>query len=419
MAALDFPASPAVNDRYPLPAVAGQPQYKWDGEKWTTASLDTTVAPPATALPLMDAATAVVGVATKYAREDHVHPKIYAAPFDALAYNGMQINGSMEVSQELTSRTTDGYFIDGWRVDHVGTLAFVAATWPADSTTPAGFTKFFALSVTTAQVSMAAGEYAWISHPIEGYRVARLGWGKAGAQPITIGFWSIHHRTGVYSVAAKSGSTRSYIATYTQNVADVAEYKTITIPGDTTGTWPKDNTTGLSLVFSVACGSTYTAPAANAWQAGHYFAAPGQINGVAATSDIFRITGVVVLPGIEAPSAAQSSLIMRPYDQELLTCQRYFYNGVPPLRGIALSTVSAGRMAARHPVTMRASPTPTLTSPLPILTGVGSISTITALSNYYGSTTTLELDCTSTALVTGPAVVYMGAGGNVNVDARL
>jgi hypothetical protein len=68
---------------------------------------------------------------------------------------------------------------------------------------------------------------------------------------------------------------------------------------------------------------------------------------------------------------------------------------------------------------MRASPTPTLTSPLPILTGVGSISTITALSNYYGSTTTLELDCTSTALVTGPAVVYMGAGGNVNVDARL
>jgi hypothetical protein len=77
-------------------------------------------------------------------------------------------------------------------------------------------------------------------------------------------------------------------------------------------------------MFSMGCGTTFTAPAANAWQAGNYIAAPGQVNAVAATTDAFRLTGVVVLPGSQAPTAAQSPMIMRPYDQELVTCQRYW-----------------------------------------------------------------------------------------------
>jgi hypothetical protein len=31
---LNFPASPAINDLYPVPAVPGLPQYKWDGTVW-------------------------------------------------------------------------------------------------------------------------------------------------------------------------------------------------------------------------------------------------------------------------------------------------------------------------------------------------------------------------------------------------
>src|SRR4029077_8843519 len=125
-------------------------------------------------------------------------------------------------------------------------------------------------------------------------------------------------------VSLRNGATdRSYVTTYTQNVADVAEYKTITVPGDTAGTWTRDNTIGLVVAFALACGTTPTAPAANTWYtttAPGYVAAPGQINAVAATSDIFRLAGVIVLPGIEAPSAARSALIMRPFDQELITC---------------------------------------------------------------------------------------------------
>jgi hypothetical protein len=189
-----------------------------------------------------------------------------------------------------------------------------------------GFNNVLSITVTTAQASIGTGDIAFIYQIIEGYRISRLAWGTVGAQhPITIGFWTAHARTGTYSVAVRNAlANRSYVANYTQNVANTGEYKTVTVPADTTGTWPTDNTAGMQLSFTMACGSSLVAPVLNAWQAGNYVAGAGHVNGVAATSDVFRITGVVVLPGIEAPSAAQSPLIMRPFDQELVTCQRYW-----------------------------------------------------------------------------------------------
>jgi hypothetical protein len=280
---------------------------------------------------------------------------IYAAPFDALAYNGMQINGSMEVSQEkgyATATTANGGFIcDGWRLTIAGAAA-VAVT-PASAVLVYGFTNQISLSVTTAAASIAAGDIVAVINFIEGYRIARLAWGTASAQPITIGFWTQHHRTGVYSGTVSNGAAnRSYGFTYTQASADVAQYNTVTIPGDTSGVWLADSGIGIRLSFAIASGSTYTATA-GAWGAFGY-GATGQINGVAATSDVFRLTGVVVLPGTQAPSAAQSPLIMRPFDQELLICKRYFRRinyGV----GVAYSATQI-RFPVDH-ADMRATPT--------------------------------------------------------------
>ena len=118
---LDFPATPVSGDKYPTTPVAGQPQYTWDGEKWTTIGAQISTAPPATALPLMDQTTALVGTAAKWAREDHVHPKIPAAPMDAQAYSGMQVNGSCEVSQANgTSSIVPPHVIDGWYANKTG-----------------------------------------------------------------------------------------------------------------------------------------------------------------------------------------------------------------------------------------------------------------------------------------------------------
>lgn len=39
---INFPASPAINDLYPVPAVPGIPQYKWDGTTWLSTALGLT-----------------------------------------------------------------------------------------------------------------------------------------------------------------------------------------------------------------------------------------------------------------------------------------------------------------------------------------------------------------------------------------
>jgi len=274
------------------------------------------------ALSLAADPTAALHAATK----QYVDASVVVPPslVEAMAYSGMQLNGSFEVNQQALGGIASGHVCDNWAFSVSGSAVCVANIYAGSFGGGSGFSKHFGMTVTTAQPSMGAGEYVILFQRIEGYRVSRLGWGTAGALPLTIGFWSGHHRTGLYSVAFRGLSGgRSYVATYTQNVADTAEYKVITIPGDTTGTWLTDNGVGLDVCFTVACGTTYTT-AAGAWTAGNFIAATGQTNGVAATSDAFRIMGVVVLPGTQTPTAAQSPLLMRPYGEELQTCLRYF-----------------------------------------------------------------------------------------------
>lgn len=274
---------------------------------------------------------------------------VYAAPFDALAYSGMQINGSMEVSQEApgTVTTSGKYVCDGWALGFSGLTGGFASQDTAGAIP--GFPGRIYLSVNLAKPSLAAGDNLFLYHRIEGYRTSRLGWGTASAQPITIGFWSAHSLVGTYSVAVRNSAfNRSYVATYTQNVASAAEYKTITIPGDTTGTWLLTNGVGIEIIFTAASGTTSTAPAANTWAAGGFIAAPGQVNIAVGASNFMVLTGVVVLPGLEAPSAARSPLIMRPYDQELLTCMRYYEKSYDYATALASNTAAgAVGIAAR------------------------------------------------------------------------
>ena len=330
--AMDFPPSPSVGDKFPVTPVAGQPQYTWDGEKWTTLGAQITTAQPATATPLMDQTAGAVGTAIKWAREDHVHPKIYAASFDALAFSGLQINGSMEVAQEKSQGTpvSSGYICDGWSIGASGTAGNINCYSQRLNAFP-GLTSQLTMTCVVAKPTLAPGDFLAFTQVIEGYRVSRLAWGTANAQPLTIAFWSKHSRAGTYSVVlSNEDATRNYATTYTQNVADANEYKVITIPGCIDGVWKTDNTKGIYLNFTFACGTTNTAAVANVWGTAFCLAAPGQVNLLTTTADVGRLSGVVVLPGIEAPSAARSALVMRPYDQELQTCQRYFNTSYPP-----------------------------------------------------------------------------------------
>jgi hypothetical protein len=273
----------------------------------------------------------------------------------------MQINGSMEVSQERAINTGYNginYICDGWKQYFVAPIVLNSLVGVLGAGVPSG--NYIEASVATAQPTLVAGDLAVVYQPIEGYRVSRLAFGAGAAQSITVSFWTAHHRAGLYCGAVQNGpNDRSYVFTYTQSVADVWQFNTVTIPGDTTGTWARDNTTGLAIGLTVAAGSTWQASSANTWLAGNFKTVAGAINGAAATSDRFRITGVVVLPGIEAPSAARSPLIMRPFDQELITCQRYFYFALAGLQTTATNAFFYS-VSYSHPVAMRADPTVTL-----------------------------------------------------------
>jgi hypothetical protein len=351
---------------------------------------------------------------------------IYAAPLDALAYNGMQVNGSFAVAQESTLGV-GGRVCDVWKYAVAGTS--VITVQQVASPLIGGLPHHILITVPTAQVTMGGTDFVFFNQDIEGHRVARLGWGYPNPQSLTIAFWTQHLRTGTYSVRVSNfDGTRTCLATYTQNVSNAVEFKTVTFPGCPDGVWKTDNLVGISVLFALACGATLTAPSTGVWHNASYVAAPGQVNGVAATSDAFRITGVVVLPGIEAPSAARASLIMRPYDQELLTCQRYYrqYGGLTAIQSVANGQCYAatGAMVFEHfSPDMRAAPTFTPSGAFGLHnagTGILAATGVTASSLTYQS---FMLNCTvASGLVAGDATKLLTSSdinARLRFDARL
>ena len=175
----------------------------------------------------------------------------------------------------------------------------------------------------------------------------------------------------------------------------------------------------MNVSFVMAAGSNYITPTPNAWASGNFLTTSDSINGVAAAGDSFQITGLIILPGLELPNAAQSPYIMRSYPLELLICKRYFYNGAPSMHGLLASPTVISRMSGTHPVTMRAAPTVTLVSPLQVIDQSGT-STMTSISLNFSTVDVLEINGgTSTSLSPLSYVKTYQGSGSINVDARL
>ena len=232
------------------------------------------------------------------------------------------INGAMVIDQRnagasVSVSTSGVYVLDRWKNRANGGGVF---TVQQSSTAPAGFNYSTIYTVTTADSSIAAADNYWIIQEIEGYNVADLGWGTANAQTVTISFWVRSSVTGTYTVALSNGTTydRNYVSTYTINAANTFEYKTITIPGDTAGTWGKTNDGGITLVLNLGTGTDYQTTA-NAWSAGFKHGTSSSTNLIATNGATFYITGVQLEKGTTA-----TSFDYRSFGTELQLCQRYF-----------------------------------------------------------------------------------------------
>jgi hypothetical protein len=247
-----------------------------------------------------------------------------AGEFDSdssFGFKNRLINGAMVIDQRNNgasiSVSTDvgTYSVDRWKVGANGGGVFSAQR---STTAPTGFTNSLLVTVTTADSSLAATDYYNIQQRIEGFNVADFGLGTANAATFTISFWVRSSLTGTFGGSLyNNAANRSYPFTYVINAANTFEYKTITVVGDTTGTWTTDNSAGLTLSLSLGSGSTYLA-SAGSWTGALEFGATGQVNTIATSGATFYITGVQLEKGSTA-----TSFDYRPYGTELALCQRY------------------------------------------------------------------------------------------------
>jgi hypothetical protein len=201
---------------------------------------------------------------------------------------------------------------------------------------PTNFNNSLLVSVTTGAASSAAQELVLIQS-IEGFNVADFGFGAAGASTVTLSFWVRSSLTGTFGGAiANNGASRTYIFTYSISAANTWEQKTITIAGDTTGTWLKTNGVGLVLKLDLGAGSNYNGTAGS-WTTGNIYSVSGATKLMATTGATFYITGVQLEVGSTATPFER-----RLYNQELANCQRYFQVAKSNVNIAASSTAMNG-----------------------------------------------------------------------------
>jgi len=234
------------------------------------------------------------------------------------------INGDMRIDQRnagasVTQTTSASLFsVDRWQIYGTVTSKFTAQQNAGAVTPPAGFKNYLGITSSSAY-SVLTGDQFVTNQSIEGFNVADLGWGAAGAQTVTLSFWVRSSLTGSFGGAvANAGYTRSYPFGFTISAANTWEQKTVTIAGDTSGTWATDNTAGIRLYFNLGSGSTYFGTA-NTWAGALYVAPTGATSVIGTNGATFYITGVQLEPGTVATPFERRS-----YGAELALCQRYY-----------------------------------------------------------------------------------------------
>ena len=244
-------------------------------------------------------------------------------PSKQLSHRNLIINGAMQIDQRgtTTATTITGSFgNDRWFArESTGGTAQIQNSTDA----PDGFTNSFKYIITSsADLSSDAGGLCYVDTPLEGNIISNLAFGTSSAKTVTLSFWVKSSLTGTFAGALGNerytSTTRSYVFNYDISTANTWEYKTITISGDTTGTWNTNSSIGMSVLFSLGSGSNYEGTL-NTWQSGHKIANSGAVRLIGTNSATWQITGVQLEVGSVATPYEHRS-----YGEELARCKRYY-----------------------------------------------------------------------------------------------
>jgi hypothetical protein len=271
------------------------------------------------------------------------------------------INGAMVFAQRATTASNVGSSayatLDRFLLDTRINVSPTGSYTQAQSTdAPTGFNYSFSVTVTTAGNALTSAYGLNLAQFIEGYNIADLAWGTANAKTITLSFWIKSSVTGSYGFGLISGSyDASYVGQYTVSSANTWEYKTVTIPGPTIGTWDSTNGRGIQLKFSLGTGSGGVTATPNTWIVGEFVDASSSTASPTFWSTagaVWKITGVQLEIGTSATPFER-----RLYNQELANCQRYYEQTVLGNMQIPNGSGSAMINPISFHVTKRTSPT--------------------------------------------------------------
>jgi len=277
------------------------------------------------------------------------------------------INGDMRIDQRNAGASVTPidtvarpYALDRWCTRQSQASKF---SIQQSSTAPTGFINSSLITSLSAYSITSSDQFVFLQI-VEGLNASDLAWGTESAATVNLSFQVRSSLTGTFGGSLRNvNGDRSYPFSYTINVANTWETKTLTIAGDTSGTWVTTNGIGITVGFGFGVGSTLSGTA-GAWAATNYASATGATSVVGTNGATFYITGVQLEKGSTA-----TSFDYRPYGTELALCQRYYnksYNtnvtpGTNTTEGlwISVSAGGAGWVNFDFPVEMRAVPTVT------------------------------------------------------------
>jgi hypothetical protein len=223
-----------------------------------------------------------------------------------------QRNGGASVTP-----TNQQFTLDRWQFSLAAASKITTQQNQGSITPPVGFSNYLGITSSSAY-AISAGENFNFLQKIEGFNVADLGWGTANAKTVTLSFQVYSSLTGNFGGSLRnSGASRTYPFTYSIPTANTWTSISITIAGDTTGTWLTTNGVGIEIWFGLGVGSTFSGPA-GAWSSSNYLSSTGATSVVGTNGATLYITGVQLEVGSSA-----TSFEYRPYGTELVLCQRY------------------------------------------------------------------------------------------------
>jgi hypothetical protein len=361
-----------------------------------------------------------------------VLPEASGGTGTSIGYNGFKnriINGAMVIDQRNAGASVtpaSGAFV--YNVDRWGTYQTQASKITVQQnagsvTPPTGFSNYVGITSSSAYSVISSDQFLF-EQAIEASNISDLSYGTANAQTVTVSFWVRSSLTGTFAGCLRNyAGSRSYPFTYTISAANTWEQKTITVTGDTTGTWVTSGSGGsMYVIFNLGSGSTYLGTA-GAWTAGNYTAVSGAVNVVGTSGATFYITGVQLEKGSTA-----TSFDYRPYGTELALCQRYFWKvgGTAAYEPIAMGLVDATTQVScitSFPVAMRAAPSVGYSSASAFyVNDAASQPSTTAVAIYQPGLQTTGITVTSSGLNLGRAARFFignSTSAYINFSAEL